>query len=325
MATLPPLRIAKYSIVRPLGEGATSNVYLAMRDESLAMVALKQFRKVFQSDVHKKMFLTEVELGKKMQHKNIVHVLEADLNEKSGAYLVMEYANGVSLDKYEYADNLLPIKTVLSIVEQIANALRYAAELDIVHRDVKPGNIILMPNGTAKLTDFGCAVMTKELDSVVAGSLAYMPPEQLEGQPLDQRADIYALGAVMYRLFTGKNTFEADNPFDARIAVLNFPIIPIETYRKEFPKVLTAVIERAMKKDPAERYANWDEFIREFGEAAHEIRMSDYDTDLYRGFSMTTQAVLSNYMEADREFSRSGFSRSGFSRSAMPDSFGSDA
>ncbi len=325
MATLPPIRIGKYSIVRQLGEGATSSVYLAMRDESLAMVALKQFRKVFQSDVHKKMFLTEVELGKKMQHKNIVHVLEADLNEKSGAYLVMEYANGVSLDKYEYADNLLPIKTVLSIVEQIANALRYAAGLDIVHRDVKPGNIILMPNGTAKLTDFGCAVTTKELDSVVAGSLAYMPPEQLEGQPLDQRADIYALGAVMYRLFTGKNTFEADNPFDARIAVLNFPIIPIETYRKEFPKSLTTVIERAMKKDPAERYANWDEFIHEFGEAAHEVRMSDYDTDLYRGFSMTTQAVLSNYMEADREFSRSGFSRSGFSRSVMPDSFGSGA
>lgn len=313
----PPIRIGKYSIVRQLGEGATSNVYLAMRDESLAMVALKQFRKVFQSEVHKKMFLTEVELGKKMQHKNIVHVLEADLNEKSGAYLIMEYAHGVSLDKHEYADNLLPITTVLSIVEQIANALRYAAGLGIVHRDVKPGNIILMQNGTAKLTDFGCAVPTRELGSTVAGSLAYMSPEQIEGQPLDQRADIYALGAVMYRLFTGKNTFEADNPFDARIAILNFPITPIETYRKEFPKPLAAVIERAMKKDPAERYADWDEFIREFGEAAHAIRMSDYDSDLYRGFSMSTQSVLSDYMAADREFSRSGFSRS-----VMPESSG---
>ncbi len=317
MAEAPPIRIGKYSIVRQLGEGATSNVYLAMRDESLAMVALKQFRKVFQSDVHKKMFLTEVELGKKMRHKNIVHVLDADFTERTGAYLVMEYAPGVSLDRHEYAANLLPMLTVLSVIEQIANALHYAADLGIVHRDVKPGNIILMSNGTAKLTDFGCAVPAQELSSTVAGSLAYMSPEQLEGQPLDQRTDIYALGAVMYRLFTGKNTFEADNPFDARIAILNFPITPIETYRKEFPKELGAVIERAMKKDPAQRYANWDEFIHDFGQAAHAIRMSDFDVDLYRGFSMSTQSVLSDYMEADREFSRSGFSRS-----IMPDSFG---
>lgn len=314
--SVPP-RIGHYSIVRQLGEGATSNVYLGMRDDSFSMVALKQFRNISQSDWHKKMFLTEVELGKKLRHKNIVHVLDADLNEKSGAYLVMEFANGISLDQHEHADNLLPIKTVLSVVEQIANALRYAAELSIVHRDVKPANIILMPNGTAKLTDFGCAVPSKELGSVVAGSLAYMSPEQLEGEALDHRADIYALGAVMYRLLTGKNTFIAEDNFDARIAILNFPIIPIETYRKELPKELIAVINRAMQKNAADRYATWDEFIRAFGDAAHAIRMSDYDLDMYRGFSMSTQSVLSDYAATDHQFSRSGFSRS-----TMPESFG---
>ncbi|KAF0200846.1 MAG: serine/threonine protein [Gallionellaceae bacterium] len=312
-----PLRIGNYSIVRQLGEGATSNVYLGMRDDSFSMVALKQFRNISQSEWHKKMFLTEVELGKKMQHKNIVHVLDADLNEKSGAYLVMEFANGTSLDQHEHADNLLPIKTVLSVVEQIANALRYAAELGIVHRDVKPANIILMPNGTAKLTDFGCAVPSKELGSVVAGSLAYMSPEQLEGEALDQRADIYALGAVIYRLLTGRNTFVAEDNFDARIAILNFPIIPIETYRKELPQQLIAVINHAMQKNAVDRHATWDEFISEFGNAAHAIRMSDYDLDMYRGFSISTQSVLSSYASVSREFSRSGFSRS-----TMPDSFG---
>jgi serine/threonine protein kinase len=315
MTPLTPLRIGNYSIVRQLGEGATSNVYLGMHEKTLATVALKQFRKVFQSDVHKKMFLTEVELGTKMQHKNIVHVLGADLKEKSGPYLVMEYAHGVSLDKHEQGENLLPLLTVLSIIEQIAGALRYAAGLGVVHRDVKPANIILMPDGTAKLTDFGCAVPSKELGGTIAGSLAYMSPEQLEGEPLDQRADIYALGAVLYRLLCGKNTFAADNPFDARIAVLNFPITPIETWRKELPKNLIAVIDKAMQKSAAERHANWDEFIREFGQAAHAIRMYDYDVDLYRGFSMSTQSVLSDYMSASREFSRSGFSRS-----TMPDS-----
>lgn len=311
----PPKRLGKYAIVRQLGDGATSNVYLGLRDDSLSTVVLKQFKKVFQSDVHKSMFLTEVELGKKMDHKNIVHVQEAHFTERTGAYLVMEYADGVSLDKHHSPDSLLPLKTVLSVIEQIAKALRYAAGLGIVHRDVKPANIILLPNGSAKLTDFGCAVPSMELGSAVAGSLAYMSPEQIEGYALDQRADIYALGAVMYRLFTGHNTFEADNPFDARIAILNFPITPISTYRKDFPLALADVIERAMKKDPAERYANWNEFIHDFGEAAHAVRMSDEYADLSRGLSLSTQEALSNRMAADHQFSRSVFSRSVLSRS----------
>jgi serine/threonine protein kinase len=312
-----PTHVGNYSIVRQLGEGATSNVYLAMRDGSFASVALKQLRKGCQSDLHKAMFSTEVELGRKMRHKNIVHVLDADLNEKSGAYLVMEYINGVPLDRHEHPDTLLPLDKVMSVIGQIANALQYAAGLGVVHRDVKPGNIILMPNGIAKLADFGCAIPVSKMGEVVAGSLAYMSPEQLEGEVLDQRADIYSLGAVLYRLLTGMHTFEADNQFDARIAILNFPIIPVETHRKELPKELIAVINRALRKNAADRYATWEEFMREFGHAARAIQISDYDFDLYRGFSMSTQSALSSYMSASREFSRSGFSRS-----SMPDSFG---
>ncbi len=312
-----PLRIGHYTIVHQLGEGATSNVYLAMRDVSLSSVAIKQLRKGCQTDLHKAMFATEVELGHKMHHKNIVHVQEADLQEKSGAYMVMEYINGDPLDKHEHDASLLPLNTVISVIEQIAGALRYAANRGVVHRDVKPGNIILMPNGTAKLADFGCAIPLSKMGAVVAGSLAYMSPEQMEGKPLDQRADIYSLGAVLYRLLTGKHTFEEDNPFDARIAILNFPIIPIEKYRKGLPKELIGIINRSLEKNAENRYADWDEFLRAFGDAAHVIRLSDYDMDLYRGFSMSTQSELSRNMESDREFSRSGFSRS-----TMPESFG---
>jgi serine/threonine protein kinase len=309
-----PNRIGNYSIIEMIGEGATSNVYHAQHVETLASVAIKQLRR--QAGIYRTMFTAEVELGRRMLHKNIVRVLEADLEEQSGPYLVMEYINGVALDHYDHVNSLPPIHTVLSAIEQVAGALRYAAELGVVHRDVKPGNIILMPNGVAKLSDFGCAIPVSEMGAVVAGSLAYMSPEQLDGEALDQRADIYALGAVLYRLLTGKHTFEAETDFDARIAILNYPIIPIETYRKKLPRELIAVIERALKKDKDLRYANWDEFIADFGNAAHEIRMSDYDLDLYRGFSMPTQSVLSNYMSADREFSRSGFSRS-----TMPESY----
>lgn len=316
---MPPIRIGNYSIVRKLGEGATSNVYLAMRDKSYASVALKQLRKGCQTDLHKAMFTTEVELGSKMHHRNIVHVIDANLNEKSGAYLVMEYINGTPLDRYDHMDTLLPIEKVLSVIEQVADALQYAASLGVVHRDVKPGNLILMPNGIAKLTDFGCAIPTSKMGEVVAGSLAYMSPEQLEGDALDQRTDIYALGAVLYRLLTGKHTFEADNQFDARIAILNFPIIPIQTYRQDLPMILVRVIERALHKDITARYQTWEDFIRDFAAAAKAIRESDTDLDINRGFSMNTQKAISYNLSTSRQFSRSGYSRSGFSRSSMPD------
>ena len=308
--TQPPLRIGPYSIVSQLGEGATSTVYLAIRDDSYASVALKQLRRNSRTDIHKAMFTTEVELGRRMHHRNIVRVLDADLNEKSGPYLVMEYVNGDSLDRHEQPDSLLPLHKVVSVIEQVAGALQYAAKQGVVHRDVKPGNIILMPNGLAKLADFGCAVPASASGAVVAGSLAYMSPEQLNGESLDERADIYSLGAVLYRLLTGRHAFEADNLFELRTAILNYPITPIETWRKALPRELITVIERAMQKNPDERPADWDEFIRNFGNAAHVIRLSDYDMDVYRGFSMSTQSVLSDYMSQDREFSRSGFSRS---------------
>lgn len=256
------------------------------------------------------MFTTEVALGRRMQHRNIVRVLDADLLDASGPYLVMEYINGRALDHYDRSNTLPPIQTVLSVIEQVSSALRYAANMGVVHRDVKPGNIILMDNGVAKLSDFGCAIPVSEMGAVVAGSLAYMSPEQLDGGALDQRADIYALGAVLYRLLTGKYTFEADNTFDAQIAITNYPITPIQTYRKKLPVELIEVIECSLQKDRERRYNNWDEFISHFGNASHVIRMSDYDMDLYRGFSMSTQSILSSYMSTDRAFSRSGFSRS---------------
>ena len=186
----PIIRIGNYSIVNQLGEGAFSNVYLGMRDGSFASVAIKQLRKGSQSGQHKAMFATEVELGRKMDHKNIVRVLNADFDETSGAYLVMEYINGISLDHHEHAETLLPLNKVVSVIEQVAGALQYAAGLGVVHRDVKPGNIIMMPNGVVKLADFGCAIPAHKTGEVVAGSLAYMSPEQLEGEALDERADI---------------------------------------------------------------------------------------------------------------------------------------
>lgn len=306
----PPTHIGNYSIVEQIGVGESSNVYFAIEEKKFVSVAIKILRETRQSEVYRKLLANEVALAGKLHHKNIVRILSAHLNERNAPYVVMEYVKGVSLNRHQNAEMLLPINTVLSVIEQIATALQYIASQDVVHRDVKPENILLMPNGMAKLTDFGCAIPMGTSGEMVAGSLAYMSPEQLEGLPLDERADIYSLGATLYRLLTGKNSFAADNEFDARIAVLNYPAIPIQSFRKELPPELVSVIHRALEKDMNDRYPDWAAFISDLGKAAHIIRMSDYDMDLYRGFSMNTQSELSRHMSADHEFSRSGFSRS---------------
>jgi serine/threonine protein kinase len=312
-----PTHIGNYSIVEQVGLGASSNVYFAIEEKKYTSVAIKQLRNNCRSGPYRKLLANEITLASKLHHKNIVQLLGANLEEATGPYLVLEYIKGVSLDRHQHADNLLPINQVISVIEQIAKALQYIATQGVVHRDVKPENIILMPNGMTKLTDFGCAIATGSSGDMVAGSLAYMSPEQLEGLPLDERADIYSLGATLYRLLTGKNIFVADDQFDARIAVLNFPAIPIQTYRKELPPDLVKVIHRALEKNLNKRFPDWATFIREFGNAAHQIRMSHDDLDVYRGFTPSTQSVISNYLSASRHFSRSGFSRS-----TMPESLG---
>jgi len=306
----PPIRIGNYSIVDQIGVGESSNVYLAIEEDKFFSVAIKQLRTSRQSEPYRKLLTNEVELAGRLHHKNIVHILSPILEDPNGPFVVMEYVKGISLDHHQNDEALLPINTVLSVIEQIAGALQYIAGQGVIHRDVKPENILLMPNGLAKLTDFGCAIPLGTSGDMVAGSLAFMSPEQLDGMTLDERADIYSLAATMYRLLTGKNTFEADSKFDARIAVLNFPAIPIQKFRKDLPPELVSVIHRGLEKDMNRRYQDWVTFIRDLGNAAHKIRMSGYDMDLYRGFSVSTQSALSRVMTTNHAFSRSGFSRS---------------
>lgn len=239
------------------------------------------------------MFATEASLCGRMDHPNIVGIHEADLNAEDGAYLVLEYVDGVSLDKFGKPDTLLPIDTLIDAIKQAAEGLKHASSKGVIHRDVKPDNLIRTADGKVKLTDFGCAItgLSNSSQIGVAGSVAYMSPEQLTGKPLNYQSDIYALGAVFYRLLTGRYSFDADTTDSAVREILDKPHIPVAERRQGIPDELTDIIDRALQKKPEDRHESWDEFINEIDKAQIAMRTKyDYDFDMLRGFSETTQS-----------------------------------
>jgi len=253
----------KYRIIHLLGSGATSNVYLAMDQRSGKQVAIKQIRPECAIGVQHKMFAVEASLCGKLQHNNIVELIEANNSDPSSAYIVMEYVEGKSLEDHSTPDKLLPVETVLSIVTQAAEALNYAFQRGVIHRDVKPANILMMPDGRIKLTDFGCALL---FDSEVtqisgAGSLSYMSPEQISGVSLNHQSDIYSLGSVFYRLLTGHNTFKATDNFSAMHQITDHPHIPIDSYRTGLSKEICRIVDHSLQKNIADRYKEWKELL----------------------------------------------------------------
>ncbi len=270
-------RIGEYSIVREIGAGATSNVFLGLHVSTLSAAAIKQLSVQCASAQHRQMFATEASLCGKMEHPNIVDMYGANLDDPTGPYLVMEYVNGDSLDKFDTPDKLLPIETVINVMRQAAEALRYASGLGIIHRDVKPGNIIIRKDGRVKIADFGCAITSDPRGTVlpIAGSLPYMSPEQIEGNPLNHQSDIYSLGVVFYRLLTGHYPFAMGDDQTAQTyarKILKTRYAPISTYRQDVPPEIVKLVDRALQRKLDKRHATWDEFL----ECLHAASVAKY-------------------------------------------------
>ena len=266
--------IGDYKIARMLGRGATSNVYLGIDKVSSKLVAIKKIRQECGIGIRHKMFAIEASLCGKLRHPNIVSLIAANCNDADNAYIIMEYVEGESLEKFSTPDNLLPVETVLDIVRQSAEALNYAFQMGVIHRDVKPANIILRVDGLVKLTDFGCALLFDSDTTQIAGagSLSYMSPEQITGAGLNHQSDIYSMGAVLYRLLTGRNTFKATDNFEAINQITNHPHIPIETHRVGLPKELCRIVDRALQKNLEDRYQDWKEFLSDLYAASRISR-----------------------------------------------------
>lgn len=270
-----PEQIGKYRVLRALGEGATSEVFLCRDDFHDRNVALKRVRTsaldTVDGPVYARFFAAEAALVGRLQHPNVVQIFDAVPDERA-PYVVMEHVAGTTLRTFCRPDNLLPLELIVEIGFKCAMALGYVFRQGLIHRDVKPANILaLTHNGEAtgmvtdvKVSDFGSVLnLSSETTQIYrVGSLAYMSPEQLDGQALDCRADIYSLGAVLYHLIAGRPPFDAPSQAVMMNHIYNQVPAPLTGLRAGVDEAVNNVIQRALAKTPDERFPNWDAFAQ---------------------------------------------------------------
>jgi serine/threonine protein kinase len=261
------LQVGKYDIQRLLGKGATGTVYLAKdtftgREVALKTIEPEVFRDPEFGTLHRSQFKNEASLAGKLRHPHIVAILDAVVGEDSG-HIAMELVLGGDLSQHVQPGKLLPPADVLQIGFKCCGAMDYAyREQGIVHRDIKPANIMLAGGTEIKISDFGAAFLKKSQAAQTAamGSPFYMAPEQIEGREPTFHSDMYSLGVVLYELLVGSRPFVADK-LDALVRkILQGEAVPPSEARPDLPGELDAVVLRAMKKDPAHRYATWAQF-----------------------------------------------------------------
>ena len=270
-------KIGRYRIVAELGRGAMGIVYKAEDPNLDRLVALKTILLPDDAGVrreyHKRFFL-EAKAAGKLNHPNIVTTF--DCGEHDGmAYLAMELLEGIDLRTQMTKDGVTAVRAV-EIAQQVAEGLAYAHERGIVHRDIKPANIMLNGGGAAKIMDFGLARMRladhKTSTGMVLGTPRYMSPEQISGQPIDQRSDIFSLGIVLYEMLTGTRLFSGENIEQVEHAITQTDHVPPTRVVPGLPAMLDFVVARALKKDPAVRYPDARELAADLAICLGELR-----------------------------------------------------
>jgi len=253
--------LGRYEIVKQLGKGAMGVVYLGKDPRINRTTAIKTFR--FSEDftpeevkLMKEKFFREAESAGTLSHPNIVTIYDAG-EEQELAYIAMEYLEGEDLQKYTRKGSMLPMRKVLDYIADIAEALDYAHEKGIVHRDIKPANIMLLKSGVVKITDFGIARITAASQTqtgVVKGTPHYMSPEQISGEKVDGRSDIFSLGSMLFQLLTGDVPFHGNSPAALLHQIINVVQPDPRTLNPKLLKPHVAIINKAMEKDREKRY-----------------------------------------------------------------------
>ncbi len=271
-----PQRIGKYRILARLGDGATSEVFLAADEFNARQVAIKRVRLATGGDsvenhYRDHFFAAEAALAGKLQHPNVVQIFDA-VPDPLQPYLVMEYVPGDTLRRFCRPDALLPLDQIVEIGFKCAMALGYVARKGLIHRDVKPANILATLSNELvtdiKITDFG-SVFDHGSDRTQVfrvGSLAYMSPEQLDGSTLDERADLYSLAAVLFHLIAGRPPFDAMNQVALMHQIYHAEPPSLMALRDGVPPRMDALLRQALAKQAVDRPAGWDAFAQSWSQ-----------------------------------------------------------
>lgn len=271
-------KVGKYDVISKLGEGGMGVVYKAKDPLIDRVVAIKKMTGQFAEDPEaRERFLREARAVGRLQHPNIVSIYELGL-EGNSPYMVMEFLEGQGLDRVVSTRAPLTMVQKLDYMVQVCQALHYAHEHDIVHRDVKPANVIVLTGGSqVKLVDFGIARagggsgMTKT--GIAIGTTSYMSPEQIEAsRTLDRRSDVFSAGVMMYEILTYELPFPGSEPIAIAIKILREPYPPLSAYISDFPPELDGILAKALAKDRDERYATADEFAFELNQVIETLR-----------------------------------------------------
>ena len=261
-----PDQIGKYRVIRELGKGATGAVYLAEDTFNNRNVAIKvMFPEVLKNaedgELYRRMFLNEASLAGKIQHPHIVSIFDAVVDE-SMSYIVMEYVEGGTLEKFCQPENLLGIQEVAEIIFKCVRALAFANTEGLIHRDVKPGNILHKSGTDIKVADFGAAlhIVSDRTQVAAVGSPLYMAPEIITGAKATVQSDIYAVGMVLYMMLAGRTPFEASNQASLAYQIVNHEPVPASSLREGIPAAVEDIVKQAIAKDLTRRYQSWEEF-----------------------------------------------------------------
>ena len=254
----------RYRIVRKLGSGGMADVYMAEDQQLGRRVALKVLHRRFAEDEQfVERFRREASSAAGLSHPNVVAIF--DRGEWDGTYYItMELVDGRTLKEIVREKGPAPAAAAVDLTLQILRAARYAHKHGIVHRDIKPHNVLIDQDGRVRVTDFGIArAGTSDITETgsVMGTAQYLSPEQAQGRPVDERADLYAIGIVLYELLTGQVPFDADSPVTVALKQVSEMPAPPANLVPSIPPAIDAVVLHALEKDPDRRWQNADEFI----------------------------------------------------------------
>ncbi len=280
MAGPAPAQFGRFRVLGELGRGAMGVVYRAedpalgrtVAIKTITLTGTEEERAHFEAR-----FLQEARAAGGIGHPAIITIYDVG-REGDVAFMAMELLDGRELRELIRGGSLAPSEAV-EIAARVAEALAAAHERGVVHRDVKPGNIMVLSDGRVKIMDFGIARLrdpdVKTATGMLLGSPRYMSPEQVSGEPFDHRADIFSLGVVLYEMLTGVTPFSGEDITALMYQVVNGAVVPPSHVNRTLPTVLDYILARALKKQPAERYGSAAEFAKDLREAIPEVLQAE--------------------------------------------------